>query len=222
MKKAVRLLVVVFSLFALGFLIWGLPRLLWVNKVDCQSQFGPCSPSLELLVQEAQGKSLHQAKNWLNQELKNESLVENFDLRFSLPDKISVVIVVRKATFAVAKKESLNYALVDKNGVVINFCEETPLPILMVDQLDKIGVGSQLTRELVFAGGLIQSLFSSYNTRTGLILGDTFKVQIKGVEVIFPLSGDKETLLGSLALILAKLDRPITLIDLRYKNPVVK
>ncbi len=222
MKKVVRLLVVVFFLFALGFLVWGLPRLLLVNKIDCQSQFGPCSPSLELLVQKAQGKTLYQTKDWLSQELKNESLVETFDLRFSLPDRLSVIIVARKATFAVAKRGSLNYALVDKNGVVVDFCEETPLPILMVDQLDDVGLGSQLNQELVFAGGLIQGLFSSYNTQTGLVVGDTFRVQVKGIEVIFPLSGDKEALLGSLALILAKLDRPITSIDLRYKNPVVK
>jgi len=42
-------------------------------------------------------------------------------------------------------------------------------------------------------------------------------------EVIFPITGDREVLVGSLQLILSRLKNPVpATVDLRFTNPVVK
>jgi hypothetical protein len=77
-------------------------------------------------------------------------------------------------------------------------------------------------------------MFSSYQVREGIIEDESLVIELsQGPRVIFPLEGEKEVLLGSLRLVLSKLNNDAqdskienvsgaSIIDLRFKNPVIK
>ena len=77
-------------------------------------------------------------------------------------------------------------------------------------------------------------MFSTYQVQDGEIIDSNLVVEVTGGRsVIFPLQGDKEVLMGSLNLILSRLNSEdeksriegaenVEIIDLRFKNPVLK
>ncbi len=86
-------------------------------------------------------------------------------------------------------------------------------------------VGEKVTEETLFALELLYDMFSFYQVQTGKIDKSSLVIELsRGPKVIFPLEGSHQVLLGSLRLVLSKLnsDSQVSTIDLRFKNPVIK
>lgn len=202
-----------------------LPRILKIGKINCQSQFGPCNKNLEEKIRNIsqEKKSLSETKRELTAFLESDIIVNDFSFQFKLPDKLEINIIERKPKFAVQNQNGM-VALIDGNGYVITIEDSTGLPKLITSE-NLPNVGEKVTEEALFALELLYDLFSFYQVQTGKIDNGSLVIELsRGPKVIFPLEGSRQVLLGSLRLVLAKLnsDSQVSTIDLRFKNPVIK
>lgn len=221
------------ALFVSPFIV--VPRVLKVNVITCQSQFGPCNRNLEVRIKRVEDRkaSLYETKRELQKILSNDILVSDFSLQFKLPGRLAINLLERKPKYALKIRGTNSYALVGKEGYVIYFQDATNLPVLIVSEPPP-NVGEVVSEEKLFALDLLYDMFSLYQVRTGAIENGSLVIELEqGPKVIFPLEGDREALLGSLRLILSKLNSDeqdsrienvsgVSIIDLRFKNPVVK
>lgn len=209
----------VFLLVGLGFAI---PHVVKVGDVVCTSQFGPCSNYISEKTGKIKGMSITDAKSQLGKVFQKDAKVVNFTAKFRLPNKLMVWVVERKPVAALQFGNSNKYTLVDKDGKVLGLQTEVSLPVVLIESKTD-------DRSVSFAANLMDSLFLVYQTKLGHLRADgSLQVDnINGKTVIFPLDGDRDTLIGSLKVILSGLiTEPsasrIRQIDLRFKNPVIK
>lgn len=224
--------VVVLALVFFG-LFFGLPKKLVVKNVDCSSQYGVCSDLLTSEVKKAEGKNLTDAKNYLNVLLKGETSVKDFSVHFKLPDRLSVNIIQREASFGIAFKGNSGVALVGEDGYVLAFQENPALPFITIDEAPP-NVGEKVKDKTLFALNMMKDMTELYQAKSGAIKDDSLVVVLKtGQTVIFPLEGDKQILIASLGVILTRLNSEgdetkiktgtqSAVIDLRFKNPVIR
>jgi len=202
-----------------------LPRILKIGEINCKSQFGPCSKNLEEKMRNIsqEKKNLSETKKELTAFLESDIIVNDFSFQFKLPDKLEINIIERKSKFAVQNQNGM-VALIDGNGYAITIEDSTGLPRLITPE-SLPNVGEKVTEETLFALELLYDMFSFYQVRTGKIDKSSLVIELsRGPKVIFPLEGNRQALLGSLRLVLAKLnsDSQVSTIDLRFKNPVIK
>jgi cell division septal protein FtsQ len=229
------------AIFGLALLIlfigsfFALPRLLKIKEITCQSQFGPCNVEIQKTIDKVKngGKSLYDTKKELQTLLVSEILISDFSFQFKLPNILVINVIERKPKYAIRTKNSNSYALVDKEGYVVYFQEQTGLPILIVSEPPP-NVGQKVSEKTFFALEILYSMFSSYQIREGIIEDESLVIELnQGPKVIFPLEGERDVLLGSLTLVLSRLNAGdeetkienvsgASIIDLRFKNPVIK
>jgi hypothetical protein len=226
----VKYLKIILPVIALLLLVSGIilaPRYIKVSSIECTSQFGPCV-LLEETLSSISGKSLYQTKKEIASVLSAESSVSDYSIRYKIPGNLSVYVVEKKPKFALSN--SSFFALVDKDGTVLKIGEETTLPRVEITG-NLPNVGEKVSEDYLFCLNLLYNLFANYQVERGVIEGEKLLVDITGIRVIFPVSGDKDVLLGSLRLIIerlkqepkdSKISKGITQIDLRFKNPVLK
>lgn len=201
---------------ALGFLI---PRVLVLKDVRCASQFGPCSPEIEQEAQKLRGKSLYDGKEYLKKNLAKLTRVTKYSTRFGLPNKLSIDVIERKAYAAINVNNS--YILIDQEGVTLGKVDSTNLPVVKSDT-------EKVSNQMLVATQLMDDLYTLYGVKSGSVTQDYLHVDgVEGKSVIFPLTSERDLLVGSLRFILSRLkvepfDPRINLIDLRYKNPVLR
>jgi len=234
----VKYLKTIFGLALLGLVIglfFSLPRVLKIREVDCQSQFGPCNAEIQKSIERIKNgeKSLNDTKEELDLLLASEILISNYSFQFQLPDVLGVNVIERKPKYALKVKGADSYALVDGEGYVIYFQKLTSLPILTVPEPPP-NVGEPVPKDVFFGLELLYSMFSTYQIREGIIENETLVIELsQGPKVIFPLEGERDVLLGSLTLVLSRLNSGdeetrienvpgVSIIDLRFKNPVIK
>jgi hypothetical protein len=231
--KLLKILIIAGFILALGAFFYALPRLIKVKAVSCRSQFGPCSGELNESLTKFQGKNLSEAKRGISELLKSERLVSDFSYQLKLPSTLEVDILQRKASFAIVNPQINTAALLDRDGAVIKLEETTNLPYLETDETPP-NLGERVSDEKLFLLNIIYEMFSTYQVKSGKLENGYMQVNLpSGIRVIFPEHGDKDVLLGSLALILSKLnsedkdtrienENGTSIIDLRFKNPVLK
>lgn len=204
--------------------------LIKVQKVECESQFGECSYETAKKLDSIKGKSLLDSKKEAINVLKNESLVSDFSVHFKLPSTLEIDLLIKKARFAIADSESKNIELVTGEGEVVGITENTSLP-KVVKTGNLKNVGEKVSEEDFFTLQIIDTLFYLYQIKEGKIKEGGFQVPFpQGFLVIFPLTGDKDRTLGALRFILSGLNQTskdsrmknISLVDLRFKNPVIR
>ena len=221
-KKITLLLVSIFSFFGIFYLVSNKVR---VEAVACESQFGICSQGVSDLVLKYRGESYFAAKKALSEELSENSRVEQYQIRFGLPDELLVEVVEKKPEVALQFGEN-KFFIFDKEGNVVGEVAETQLPRAVV-------VGVPTDNGVVFAVKLFRELFKYYNVETGTLDEFGLTASIRGTNVHFPLSGDVDVLLGSAEVALLQLPKLADnstisantvnsyAVDLRYKNPVI-
>ncbi|OGM33254.1 hypothetical protein A2803_00185 [Candidatus Woesebacteria bacterium RIFCSPHIGHO2_01_FULL_44_21] len=223
MKKKIFLLIPIFIL--VGVIVYGF-RQIRVADVTCTTQNGMCPSEIQSMVDASKGKSYFDAKNELASTLAESMRIARYTIRFNLPSTLAVEITERKPEIA-AKFGENTYFLFDKDGVSLGEVSSTELPIITVFSVprgERVNFAVRLARDLVkyySAGELKMDKYGLYA-----------KVK-NGVEVVFPLEGDLDVLLGSLEVTLSQLNRgredstigltagKIHKVDLRYKNPVI-
>lgn len=208
------------------------PTLFKIKNIECFSQFGPCAQRINDKLETIEGISLRDAKKEIRTYLSTEATVGEFSLRFKIPQNLSVTVLEKKQRFALKDSKEQFYATVDKEGVVLSITNESSLPFVMVYQRPP-NLGENVSDKILFALKIQERLFSTYQIRSGELIEETLKVKLpEGYVVLFPVEGDSDELLGTLALIIYELNRPkvdsriekeaIHTIDLRFKNPVLK
>lgn len=215
------------ALFLLVLVIF-LPRFFIKIRIDCKTQFGACPPAISDRLTPLNGKTMFSAEREINKNLKSNFLVSGFTIQFKLPNILRVDLIIKKPVFALKNKSSETFALVDKDGYVLNVSGETSLPRVITDgSLPK--EGERVNDKDFFALQLTDGVYKMYQIGSSTIEGDTLLVDLTGpIRVLFPLVGaDRELLLGSLRLIYSNIQSGenkalYSQIDLRYRNPVLR
>lgn len=226
--------------FFFGLPIYLLPKKIIINNFTCESQFGPCDPKKEEQIRQNTGKNLADAKKSIGELLKSEPLVSDFETHYKVPDKLEVNILLRKPYFGITFNNSEAIALVDTEGYVVAYKDETTLPILEANDAPP-QVGEKVSDRKLFALELLGDMYTYYQIKNGHEQEDSVKFAIEGgKDVIFPLEGDRQLLIASLAVILTRLNADDSstriengeglkatclqgcTIDLRFKNPVIR
>jgi hypothetical protein len=239
----VKLRIILLALF-LGMIVgvpsYFIPRKIVINNFSCENQFGPCRNQLIDKIEEQRGKNLLVARKKVKGELANDPLVSDYSTHYKIPDKIEVSVILRKPYFGITFNDSGTVALVDEEGYVIAYKEDTSLPTLDARSVPP-QVGEKVNDETFFALSLLQDMYDYYQVKNaseeeGGVVFDMGG----GKKALFPLEGDRQILVASLAVILTRLNAEETgtrienvegvrstclkgcTIDLRYKNPVIR
>lgn len=208
------------------------PRILTINEVVCSSQFGPCNQIISEGVKKAEKKKLMDAKDELKRFLSADVLVSNYSIQLRLPDRLEVNIVTRKPRYALKGTTSETLAIVGRDGRVIGTEKKSNLPTVEVAGTLP-DVGDVVASDILFALDIVYDMYSAYSVSSGKVENESLVVEFKqGLEVIFPLEGERKVLTGSLVAIFSRLnsededfridETPVSIIDLRFKNPVLR
>jgi hypothetical protein len=217
-KKSVRLLkpsyfYLMGALFLVLALIFLPGRLINIQDVECESQYGVCPEDIVSLVRLDTPKPLVQSKREIMNKLKGNLLISDYSIQYGFPNKLKVSILIKKPRFAILNKDTGKYLLVGADGKIVGYADETSLPT--VSQSGDI--------PNILALELMEGVFAMYQISKGEIDGNSLVVELPtAVRVIFPLDGtkDKDVLLGSLRLIYSEVtDKEI---DLRFKNALLR
>lgn len=232
MKKVFKfwplfLIVIFITLFFLT------PFFIRINKIVCTSQYGECNKVFFEKLKKTEGGSLYISKLNINKILKGEAMVSAYTVYFKLPDILKINVLERKPKFVLTNSEKKHFLQIDKDYLVLSGSDSTDLPYV-ITQVNLPKEGSLLDKKYIFALNLQNDINSIFQVREGVIENDTLLIELQGnLRVIFPLEGDREALIGSLILINNELkkgpeskiidsEQKVSLIDLRFKNPVLK
>lgn len=231
--KILRLFVIAAIILLFVFLVIFVPRVLIIDEIMCSSQFGPCKQSIVESLANIKQNSLFDASRNIDEYFLDNTLVSDYSVQFKLPRKLTVSVIERKPVFGVKAGQGSQIALIDKDGRVISIEDTSGLPILITNgNLPEIG--HIISPRILFALKIVSDMHSVYHVSGGSIENDGLEFDLKdGPLVIFPLEGDVDILLGSLSSILSQLNigdgdikigttDEVRLIDLRFKNPVIR
>lgn len=212
-KKAVLLLLAI--AFGVG-MFYFLSRKVVIASSTCSSQKGGCTEEIENLLSSQIGKNYFSARGFLVDRLNDSTRVESYNLRFIFPSTINLEIIEKEAVVALAFAPEQVFTF-DERGNVLGEVTQTNLPTVKV-------VEGLSDKPIKFAAQLFVDLNKYYNVNSAELSKFGLKTNISGTEVIFPVEGDIDVLLGSLEVVLQL--KPSTgkiyTVDLRYKNPVIK
>jgi len=227
--RIARTLFVTVLLLGIVFSVISIPKIIKVKEITCRSQYGRCSEEIDKELDELKGRDFFETKKKIKEILSNNQRVANFMIQFKFPAKLVIDIVEKKANFTL--KSANAYALVDKEGTVLGLERSSPLPFIEIDSLPP-NVGEKVNKKYLFGLNLIYSLHNSYQVKGGKVENESLVVRLpSGIKVIFPLEGDEAVLTGSLKVILdwlnedikvTRIEKKVEMIDLRFKNPVLK
>ncbi len=221
--KKLLLIIPILLIAALFFVV---PRVLIISQIDCTSQYGPCDGELSQQLKQSQGKNYLIASKNTEKLLKEQRDIANFSLRFLLPTKLAVEILGKKPI--VAFKSAQTYFLMDKEGYILERLTENNLPVIVVSDYDPgFEVGKKVSEKEIFGAKILQKAYLIYNVSQSQMNENKLDINLSnGKKIIFPLEGDIDVLFGSLTLVLSRLNSTyqtsFAIIDLRYKNPVLK
>ena len=230
MKKVPRIVLYIAALVLLGFGVFVFFKYLKISRIRCESQFGPCSESVETKLGELQGYGILETFTRVNKTLKEDRRISEYSVRYIIPNTLSVYVIEKKSVIALGKQGTDRFVILDKDYKVIGIEKSTFLPIVNVSSSEGIdfGLGSDIPSSLLFAAKIGKEMFMVYGVKLSVVYNDRVEVKLtNGPKVIFPLGGEIDVLMGSLNLILSRLNNAsgeirIGEVDLRYKNPVIR
>ncbi len=222
MKKIIPLVILLFLVALIT-----LPGFLIKTEIRCINKGAHCPQEISSEIIPINGRKIFFAKRDIRKKLKNNYLVIEFSIQYKLPNILQIDTLLKEPVFAIQRKDSGEYVLIDKDGNVLTKTFAAQLPYVVVnEQLPDVKMN--IGQEKLNALKLIDGVDKMYQTRTGVIEGDTLLVDLPGnVRVIFPLVNiDKDYLLGSLRLIFSNIrgeeGKLYSEIDMRYENPVLR
>lgn len=202
-------------------------KLIKINKIECFSQFGDCSLVLNSKIQLASGRDYYVTKKYLEDTLDNSIEVDNYLIQYKIPSIIKIDVTLKKPKFAI--KNSENYFLVDKNGLILSKDLASNLPVLNVNS--PLNIGEYINDNYKFALKLLEKTIFLYDIQSAEIIDSELKVTKKDSIIIrFPVEGDTDFLIGSLRLIFSRLNEAsqgirmedVHEVDLRFQSPILR
>ncbi|MEK7526264.1 MAG: cell division protein FtsQ/DivIB [Patescibacteria group bacterium] len=218
MKKLLLLIPIIL----LTVLFFVFPRVFKIKDIECKSQYGPCSSQLESSLISNKNTSYLLAKKNITKTLADSKDVSQFSIRFMFPAKFLVEVIESKAIVAIDYEGK--FYLLDKQGVVLAIVDQNNLPVIHVSGFDpNFSVNQKMSAEFVFVSNAMNKIYLVYNVNEATMTENQFSfVLSSGKTIIFPTLGNSDVLFGSLQIILSRLNRDFAIIDLRYKNPVLR
>lgn len=231
MKYFIVSTLLLFVLLLTGGIVY-LPSHYPIANIVCLTPTDSCSDDILSKLKSLEGKNWQDVKLRTISLLANNPEVREYSIRFKLPNTMVIYVVENKVLYAIHLSGQNIYYLIDGQGMVIKIGAENSLPF--IDYSDKLpNVGEKIDGKLVFALETVNSIYYSYQVKGAVVENDNLNILLpEGITVIFPLAGDQKALLGSFKLIIdrlkaSKLDNAdnlgkISIVDLRFKNPVLK
>jgi len=212
------------------YVVISIPKFVIIRRVECESQYGPCSINITKGLDSFKDLSFKGAKRKILFELSQNLFISDYSVRYAFPDTIKIYVVEDRPRYALKDSESSDFALVDQKGLVLTHSKETNLP--QVASFGTPAIGSRVTQEQLLALNIVYDVYYLYKIKDASIQENEFVVELDGgPKIIFPLDGDRETLVGTLNFLLTNIGRVekdskshslISEIDLRFRNPVLR
>lgn len=216
---------VLLLILAIGVALLGRSGAVWVTSISCSTQYGPCSGEEEEKLQEFLGKNIFTLSGG---EVK-ERFLGDFTIRQVLVEKrfpanLRVVLEKRKPLVALRSKSLAQDGvfLVDRDGVILDFVEQSPLPHLTDG--GNFVVGGNVDDKFLQAVTLLSLTFKAQQSTLGEVQDDFMTVKVGETEVRYSLERDPKVSVGALQLIMtrSRIDGKLPkTADLRYSNPVL-
>ncbi len=195
-----------------------------IQDIECKSQYGPCSAALSQALSQNKNKPYFEAKKNITETLKDNKEITQSSVRLILPNKFLVEVIESKPAVAFLYQEK--FYLVDKQGIVSAIEQKNNLPTVKIENFNpNFSLNQKASDEIIFATELMNKVYLVYNVEEAMMTENKFEFTLPtGKTIIFPLIGDIDVLFGSLQVILSRLNSEAnySIIDLRYKNPVLK
>lgn len=215
------------------FFIFGVPRLITIKKIECNTQYGSCQEELKSLYGDLAGRKYFEIKKEFKERLSQDGLVDDFSYIYKLPSTISLYLIIKKPNYALGNTETGKTYLVDGQGVVVEEVAKSALPTLNTKKYT-FSAGQKVPDEVALALKTYTLLSSVYKIERSELTEEMFEVKIiDGPLLLFPLEGDPSELVGASRLIIEqlnsgeqnlKIEKDIVsiVVDLRFKNPVLR
>ena len=199
-----------------------------INKIECESQYGPCNKEVNDKLNSAKGKRMYFTKIKLHQLLKNEFYIKEYQMHFKFPATYKENIIERKPVYAITNNTKAWFAQIDRDGYVVSITDISNLPFIITEN-EVPPVGGKVSQELTFSLEMLSLINGKYQVKSGMIKDNSLFFAIKPFAgVIFPLEGDKELSFAKLVFITGTAENAISdytnniSLDLRFKNPVLR
>lgn len=205
-----------------------LPQKLIITRIDCTN----CDGNLMAKLQSFEGKSWRTVLTKTKSTLADDSEIRESSVKFKLPSTIDVYVINDQPVYSIHSTGLGVYYLINKDGQIIKIGEAANLPV--IEYAGALpNVNGNIDPKLLFALDTISPIFYSYQIKSAVVVNDSLNVSLPdGITVIFPLSGDQKAILGAFKLIIDRLRAGdqnstdkldgVSIVDLRFKNPVLK
>jgi len=208
-----------------------LPYLVTVKDVRCNSQFGACSPHIVSGTDALVGVTYKNLNKKISQNDVLQNEVEAFTYFFVPPSQLVINVIEKKGAVAVRSETETEFHIVTLDTTIISDAVDTQLPKLYTNIDDYTD-----HPDFLFCIELLSSLSRYYSVNEAIWTNNSFLIVYnESTEIVFPTHGDIDVLLGSLEVMLFRLNSAlqnskirnvsadnIHTIDLRYKNPIIK
>lgn len=200
-----------------------------MNSISCSDQFGECNANLNSELSILLGKDIIDAKADIEKILEDKVYIKSYSIYYNFPDRLEINIIIRKPKYSIFNRE--NYMMIDNEGTILELKDSSALPTIFHENRF-LNVGEQVTSNELFSLELLYDIESIYKIQKAVYNKNKLDLtMIDGRTVILPVEGDKKVLIGSLVLIIDSLNNTefksenvenVQIIDLRFKNPVLK
>jgi len=230
--RILKILLFILPITLIATLIYLLPRVITINSIDCTSQYGPCNRLIAGKVDMVSDGPWGDVRNDLDEILSENVFVNNYSVQYGFPDKFKVFLVEEKPIYGLFDL-SQNTILISRQGYVLASSDETNLPTALVTAPLPL-VGEKVQDNLHFGLIIISEITPIYKIDKSEFRDSGLHVYLEdGLELVFPLEGEADVLLGALTLIISRLrdnkgepkidkDSEVAVIDLRFRNPVLR
>jgi hypothetical protein len=220
-----KILLIVFLICLFGYYLFNTK----VLAINCYNQSGECNTNLKSKLNDQINVRLININNYLKNKLDNDFSVKEYHAQILTPSVVRIDIIERIPKNAITNNANDWWALVDENGYVISLEKKDGLPTVIIDN-NSPKIGDKVSADIQFALNLMTDINYMYKIPSGLLTGDLLQIDYSpNIQLYFPLKGDRQLLIGSMVLIskrlqniTAELDNKRVIIDLRYKNPIIK
>lgn len=195
-------------------------------RVECATQFGGCPDEVKVNI-ESKGQTLMAVRRKIRRELAKDPFILEYNTQFKLPNIVLVNLVVNKPKFALKKSGEENVALINIGGTILSIDTNSSLPTVMGGVSD-FTIGNKVQDSDLFALNLMNGVYEMYQIGNGEIQNGSLVVELPSqIKVLFPLSGDRDLILGTLRLVISRItvggeSGKYHELDLRFKNPVLR
>lgn len=206
------------------------PKIVQIQQVDCvHKSGGECSSELMVRLAGVGGTKLNEARNLVSGILNEDPKVLGYSTSYVPLNGLKVEVEVRSPSVAISSlKHQDVYALVDSQGYVLEFKNETSLPKLIITSAPP-NLGEQLESGWVFSIEVAQLVSTAMGINEVYVENDGLYFYLPtGTKVWLDRQGDPRSLITSLQVILSQskiIDdfggNPKE-IDLRFSNPIIR